>query len=60
MVNIHVPGSKSITNRALVCAFLSKTPLKLKNILASDDTFYMQEGLKKLKPLLIFSFCEPQ
>jgi 3-phosphoshikimate 1-carboxyvinyltransferase len=40
-------GSKSITNRSLILQQL--TPFKLKNPAKCEDSFYMQEGLKKLK-----------
>ncbi|HEY6146775.1 MAG TPA: bifunctional 3-phosphoshikimate 1-carboxyvinyltransferase/cytidylate kinase, partial [Thermoanaerobaculia bacterium] len=35
---VRVPASKSATNRALVLAALSETPVTLANPLASDDT----------------------
>lgn len=45
---ISLPGSKSITNRALLLASLSNGKTKLKNILYSDDVKYMLKALKKL------------
>lgn len=45
---INIPGSKSITNRALILASLSEKPVIIKNPLFSDDTVYMIEALKKL------------
>ncbi len=45
---INTPGSKSITNRALILASLSENPVIIKNPLFSDDTVYMIEGLKTL------------
>jgi 3-phosphoshikimate 1-carboxyvinyltransferase len=49
---ITLKGSKSITNRALLLAYLTKLqtgkPTKLKNIGECDDTSHMQQGLKKL------------
>lgn len=45
---INIPGSKSITNRALILASLSENPVIIKNPLFSDDTVYMIEGLKTL------------
>jgi 3-phosphoshikimate 1-carboxyvinyltransferase len=47
---VCVPGSKSITNRALVLAALSslKTPCKLTGVLHSEDTEVMVEALNKL------------
>lgn len=47
-LNIDLPGSKSITNRALILAVLSKKKTILKNILLSDDTKYMIQALQKL------------
>jgi 3-phosphoshikimate 1-carboxyvinyltransferase len=42
------PGSKSLTNRALVLAALAKGDCTLTNILFADDTRVMIEGLQKL------------
>lgn len=47
-VTIDIPGSKSITNRALILSAFSGKSITLKNILLSDDTKYMIEALKKL------------
>lgn len=47
-VTIDIPGSKSITNRALILSALSGKTVTLKNILLSDDTRYMIEALKVL------------
>ncbi|MFM2096071.1 MAG: 3-phosphoshikimate 1-carboxyvinyltransferase, partial [Planctomycetota bacterium] len=43
---IRPPGSKSITNRALVCAALADGPSELTGALASDDTAVMIEALR--------------
>lgn len=45
---INIPGSKSITNRALLLASLSENPIVIKNPLFSDDTIYMIDCLRKL------------
>ena len=45
---IRPPGSKSITNRALVCAALADGTSELTGALDSDDTRVMIEGLKQL------------
>ncbi|TWT35670.1 3-phosphoshikimate 1-carboxyvinyltransferase [Posidoniimonas corsicana] len=45
---IRPPGSKSITNRALVCAALAQGRSHLTGVLHSDDTRVMIEGLGKL------------
>jgi 3-phosphoshikimate 1-carboxyvinyltransferase len=47
-VTVRVPGSKSLTNRALVCAALASGPSRLVGWLRSDDTEAMQEGLGRL------------
>ena len=48
-IEINVPGSKSIANRALILSFLTKSNTKFKNLPDSDDVLYMQKALKKLK-----------
>src|SRR4051794_33001555 len=45
---IVVPGSKSITNRALVAAALSRGRVTLDGPLAGDDTEVMVEALRSL------------
>ena len=45
---IHVPGSKSLTNRALVLAALAAGTSTLDNVLFSDDTRCMIQALKAL------------
>ncbi len=45
---ITVPGSKSITNRALILAALANGETKLKGALWSEDTQIMVKALKKL------------
>jgi pentafunctional AROM polypeptide len=42
------PGSKSISNRALVLAALSKGECKITNLLHSDDTEHMLNAIAKL------------
>jgi 3-phosphoshikimate 1-carboxyvinyltransferase len=42
------PGSKSLTNRALVCAALATGPCTLTNALFADDTQVMLQNLAKL------------
>src|SRR3954468_21873318 len=42
------PGSKSLTNRALVLAALSDGVCDLSNVLFADDTEVMLEGLSRL------------
>ena len=45
---ITLPGSKSLTNRALVLAVLADGICDLSNILFADDTHHMLENLGKL------------
>ena len=46
--SVHLPGSKSITNRALLLAALADGESRLIAPLHSDDTFYMAQALQKL------------
>jgi len=48
MKSIRVPGSKSVSNRALVLRFLCDQPVELKGLLECDDTKYLREALDKL------------
>ncbi|AMD18942.1 HBR041Wp [Eremothecium sinecaudum] len=43
------PGSKSISNRALVLAALGKGTCRIKNLLHSDDTKHMLHAVERLK-----------
>jgi 3-phosphoshikimate 1-carboxyvinyltransferase len=45
---VRPPGSKSITNRALICAALANGPSTLTGALDSEDTQVMVQGLQKL------------
>ena len=46
--SIVLPGSKSISNRALLLAALSSGTTTLKNLLDADDTQVMRNALRKL------------
>ncbi len=46
--NLKVPGSKSITQRALMTAFLAKGTSLLKDPLSSEDIALLTESLEKL------------
>ena len=46
--SITPPGSKSLTNRALVLASLADGPCRISNILIADDTRVMLAGLQQL------------
>jgi 3-phosphoshikimate 1-carboxyvinyltransferase len=48
--NINLPGSKSITNRALLLSALAPGKTVLINPLFSDDTKYMADALRQLGP----------
>lgn len=45
---IRPPGSKSITNRALLCAALANGPSTLREVLDSQDTRVMVDSLRQL------------
>ncbi|WP_392563949.1 3-phosphoshikimate 1-carboxyvinyltransferase [Orbus wheelerorum] len=45
---INLPGSKSVSNRALLLAALSKGTTRLTNLLDSDDVRYMLDALSSL------------
>lgn len=45
---INLPGSKSVSNRALLLAALSKGKTRLTNLLDSDDVRYMLDALSAL------------
>lgn len=46
---LELPGSKSITNRAFLCAALAKGKSRLYGALDSDDTVVMMKALRKLE-----------
>lgn len=46
--DVTLPGSKSITNRALLIAALAEGTSELRQALYSDDTRYMAAGLRSL------------
>lgn len=46
---LTLPGSKSITNRALLLAALAEGASRIENALFSDDTRYMAESLQRLR-----------
>ncbi len=45
---VRLPGSKSLTNRALLLAAVSRGPVTLTGALASEDTHLMAEALRRL------------
>ena len=47
-IQVTVPGSKSITNRALLLAALAKGTTTLQGVLFSEDSRVFMEALKSL------------
>ena len=45
---VNLPGSKSLSNRALLLAAFAKGTTRLDNLLDSDDVSFMLDALKKL------------
>ncbi|WP_154990844.1 3-phosphoshikimate 1-carboxyvinyltransferase [Priestia megaterium] len=45
---VTIPGSKSLTNRALIISSLASGKSKVQGILKSDDSFWCLDSLKKL------------
>lgn len=45
---VHLPGSKSISNRALLLAALAKGTTRITNLLDSDDVSHMLNALTAL------------
>jgi len=45
---VSVPGSKSVTNRALLIAALSGGPSSIRNPLFSDDSYWLMDSLVRL------------
>lgn len=45
---VRLPGSKSLTNRALLLAALSRGPVTLTGALASEDTHLMADALRRM------------
>ena len=48
-VKVTPPGSKSISNRALVLAALGQGTCRIRNLLHSDDTEYMLNAISELR-----------
>ncbi len=46
--SVRVPGSKSLTNRALLVASLAEGITVLHNALFSDDSYYFAGALRQL------------
>jgi 3-phosphoshikimate 1-carboxyvinyltransferase len=54
---IFLPGSKSLSNRALLIAALAKGETKITNLLVSDDINHMLDALKSLGIQYTLSAC---
>lgn len=48
MTSLRTPGSKSYSNRAIILAALSKTPVKLIGLGVCDDTYWVLKSLCEL------------
>ncbi|AEI10063.1 3-phosphoshikimate 1-carboxyvinyltransferase [Corynebacterium resistens DSM 45100] len=48
VADVHIPGSKSITNRALILAALANGPSTINGALLSRDTELMMDSLRQL------------
>jgi 3-phosphoshikimate 1-carboxyvinyltransferase len=46
--DVTIPGSKSISNRALLLAAMARGETRVHNLLDSDDTRYMRQALRQL------------
>ena len=57
--SVRVPGSKSITNRALLLAALAEGESRLHGPLESDDTLVMRESLIELGASIVVSDVGP-
>lgn len=53
-IRMATPGSKSISNRALLLAALAEGTCRLKNLLHSDDTQVMMNALIELKVRIVW------
>ena len=51
---INLPGSKSLSNRALLVAALAKGTSKITNLLESDDTRHMLNALKHWESSILY------
>ncbi len=45
---LAVPGSKSVSNRALILAAVADGPCRLDGVLRSDDTYWVTDALRRL------------
>ena len=57
---VNVPGSKSLSNRALLLAALASGETHLTNLLDSEDIHHMLNGLTKLNVSYRLSVCKTQ
>ncbi len=59
-LRVKVPGSKSVTNRALICASLAEGRTILRNASFSDDSKYLVEALAKTGTKLTLNKTEKE
>ena len=52
---VLVPGSKSLSQRALVAAALARNDSLISNVLVSQDTLYLIEGLRELGAKIVLA-----
>jgi len=52
---VNLPGSKSLSNRALLLAAMAEGTTKITNLLESDDTRHMLNALKQLGIMYVLS-----
>ncbi len=57
---VNVPGSKSLSNRALLLAALASGETHLTNLLDSEDIHHMLNALTKLNVSYRLSVCKTQ
>ena len=57
---VNVPGSKSLSNRALLLASLAEGTTKVTNLLDSDDISHMLNALEQLGVNYTLSECKTQ
>ncbi len=50
---VHVPGSKSLSQRALIAAALAQNDSVISNVLVSQDTLHLIDGLRELGAKII-------
>ena len=52
--SIHLPGSKSLSNRVLLLSMLTEGTTHIRNLLDSDDVRFMVRALQQLGILMLW------